>query len=1085
MKKFLLIQLLALLCLGFGNVQAQTYIEVGNGTVQNSMPIYSSWNYSWSSLIYSQSDLGGSKTITSIGLHCTNGPKTVPNQKVYMKLSAVSVFSNAGYEDPLNTGYTLVYEGSLTFQTGWNEIVLATPFVYDGVQNLIIHWENRWGNTYGPMFNSTSSVINNNKNCGSDIGFPGAGSTGYLNPYPGALTNMRFYYPSNLPATPQNPYPADNATVVPVDTHLSWNLGANTNTYDLYFGTDPASLSIIASDVPAIQGVNVYNFSDFLADSTWHYWRVVAKNSSSQEISPVWDFKTEVVIDEFPYTQGFEDSTIFHTWPVQSAWITEPEFSWYESEVYPNSGSLCAKASRFSTNPVSVLRSPRVFLPENHRITYNWANTDARVAGHDTTFFEVSENGGSTWQTLDTLSPQAPSAYTESSVNLSQFAGTNFFFRFRYVTDQTLSSASVYLDDITIEEISNIPEIELSTASLTFRELYSGGQTYENITVLNPGSVDLEITSVQTSLPFGCNYSGIISAGSSVEVPVYFYADEPGSYSGSVTFVVEGDFLGNNIISVSGLVIEPVAELFEAFDASTQIPAHWNKIVSPTDPNKDVVIITSSFDPHSVPNVARMLNANDIESPLLFIMPGVNGFDSKELSFWAKKGGDFYDLEVIVGLMDDPYHAESFEEVQTFQLTPEHSEFTVAFPAGNTKPYVAFKHGDNVDWASLWIDDVEWTNPSAGTPPNPANVLYPANNVTNVDLMLPADYLIWANGGGSPDGYKLSLGTDNPPSNLINQSDLGDTLIYNILSSLQYNTRYYWQIVPYNQHGDANDCPVWSFTTMNDPLINNFPYAENFDALVSGSAFYYPPFLNGNVYPLGWTDISTDNQNMSWTMIANSAGNPDIAHSAPNAMHMGWSFLNPMNEWLITPPMHLKSDKIYGLSFVYKTASVGLATSEKLELMAGTSNDPASFTQQLFNDPNITSLDYIEVKVNYTPDADGVYHFAFHGYSDPLQFLLFIDDFQITEQTPINAENQKISEFKIYPNPGGDYVNIQMPESLLQADVKIRDLTGRLMQATKFTGDFHQLNTSMLNSGVYILEVSTGTKVWKTRIIIG
>jgi hypothetical protein len=153
--------------------------------------------------------------------------------------------------------------------------------------------------------------------------------------------------------------------------------------------------------------------------------------------------------------------------------------------------------------------------------------------------------------------------------------------------------------------------------------------------------------------------------------------------------------------------------------------------------------------------------------------------------------------------------------------------------------------------------------------------------------------------------------------------------------------------------------------------------------------------------------------------------------------------------------------------------------------MVGTSNVPGSFTQQLFDDSNITSLDYIEVKVNYTPDADGVYHFAFHGYSDPLQFLLFIDDFQITEQTPINAENHKISELKIYPNPAGDYVNIQMPETLVQAEVKIHDLTGRLMQATKFTGDFHQLNTSTLNSGVYILEVSTGTKIWKTRIIIG
>ena len=137
--------------------------------------------------------------------------------------------------------------------------------------------------------------------------------------------------------------------------------------------------------------------------------------------------------------------------------------------------------------------------------------------------------------------------------------------------------------------------------------------------------------------------------------------------------------------------------------------------------------------------------------------------------------------------------------------------------------------------------------------------------------------------------------------------------------------------------------------------------------------------------------VSVQNQNMSWTMIANSSGNPNIAHSAPNAMHMGWSFLTPMDEWLITPPMQLKSDKIYGISFVYKTASVGLATSEKLELLVGSSNQPSAFTLQLFNDSNVTSLDYVDVKVNYTPASDGIYYFAFHGYSDPLQFLLFVD----------------------------------------------------------------------------------------------
>jgi len=89
---------------------AQNYIEVGSGTIQNSMPVYSSWNYSWSSLIYNHNDLGSAKTITKIGLNCVNGPKTVTNQKIYVKLVSNDVYANANYEDPLNTGYALIFQ---------------------------------------------------------------------------------------------------------------------------------------------------------------------------------------------------------------------------------------------------------------------------------------------------------------------------------------------------------------------------------------------------------------------------------------------------------------------------------------------------------------------------------------------------------------------------------------------------------------------------------------------------------------------------------------------------------------------------------------------------------------------------------------------------------------------------------------------------------------------------------------------------------------------------------------------------------------------------------------------------------------
>jgi len=433
--------------------RSQNYVEIGTGTVSNSMPVYSSWNYSWSSLIYNHTDLGSAKSIIKIALNCTNGPKTVTNQKIYFKLTSNSVFANANYEDPLNNGYTLVYQGDLTFVTGWNEIVLSTPIPYDGVQNIAIHWEDRWGNSYGPSFNSTSSAINNNKNCGNDLNFPPPTQTGYLNPYPSSLTNMRFYYNGTGPVTPTNPIPADNATVVSVGTSLSWQLGANTTSYDLWFGTNPQALSLVVSNA-SVAGAGTYTYTPpaLLADSVWHYWKVIAKNGTQQETSPLWKFKTEVVIDQFPYNQGFEDSTVFNTYPVQSAWVITPDISWYQYNTLQHSGQLCAKTSWYTSGNEATLRSPKVLLPANHSISFYWKNTTAnKLANHDTTYFEVTSNGGQTWTKVDTLSPSAPNgSYLQRVHSLNSFAGNNCYFRFRHRTDNSGSAANVYLDDISI-----------------------------------------------------------------------------------------------------------------------------------------------------------------------------------------------------------------------------------------------------------------------------------------------------------------------------------------------------------------------------------------------------------------------------------------------------------------------------------------------------------------------------------------------------------------------------------------------------------------------------------------------------------
>lgn len=165
-------------------------------------------------------------------------PKPMQTKKIYLKHTTSAIFGDANYENPVSNGYTLVYDGPITFN-GWTEITLSTPFAYNGTDNLIIHYENRAATANYANFASTTSTTNNNKAAGNDPGFPT--TSGYLNPYPSGLPNVRLYYSSTGPATPANPIPGINAQKVDLNVHPTFDLGANTTLYDLYLSTDSAA----------------------------------------------------------------------------------------------------------------------------------------------------------------------------------------------------------------------------------------------------------------------------------------------------------------------------------------------------------------------------------------------------------------------------------------------------------------------------------------------------------------------------------------------------------------------------------------------------------------------------------------------------------------------------------------------------------------------------------------------------------------------------------------------------------------------------------------------------------------------------
>lgn len=69
--------------------------------------------------------------------------------------------------------------------------------------------------------------------------------------------------------------------------------------------------------------------------------------------------------------------------------------------------------------------------------------------------------------------------------------------------------------------------------------------------------------------------------------------------------------------------------------------------------------------------------------------------------------------------------------------------------------------------------------------------------------------------GGTPDYYLFYLGTDNPPSNLINGQKLTSTQLKTQFN-FEYNSKYYWKVVPVNNFGKS-DTKVMDFTTIYAP----------------------------------------------------------------------------------------------------------------------------------------------------------------------------------------------------------------------------------------------------------------------------
>lgn len=177
------------------------------------------------------------------------------------------------------------------------------------------------------------------------------------------------------------------------------------------------------------------------------------------------------------------------------------------------------------------------------------------------------------------------------------------------------------------------------------------------------------------------------------------------------------------------------------------------------------------------------------------------------------------------------------------------------------------------------------------------------------------------------------------------------------------------------------------------------------------------------------------------------------------------------NDWLISPQITLGSTGNV-LKFWAKSCDTQFGAERFKVGISTTGTAPANFTI-ITASPYVTNpatAQWVEYTYNLDPsyDAQQVY-IAINCVSDD-QFGFAIDDFKVTTTGTVSNEKFFTENFNLYPNPTSDVLNISSKNGLEMKEIKITDLSGRIVRTLN---NASTINVSDLSAGTYLIDITT------------
>lgn len=197
------------------------------------------------------------------------------------------------------------------------------------------------------------------------------------------------------------------------------------------------------------------------------------------------------------------------------------------------------------------------------------------------------------------------------------------------------------------------------------------------------------------------------------------------------------------------------------------------------------------------------------------------------------------------------------------------------------------------------------------------------------------------------------------------------------------------------------------------------------------------------------------------------------------AARANYDWVNPKNDWLITPPLHLRPDHVYKVSF---DAWCREGNMERFEVKYGAGRKYTDLTETILQRTEIT---------NDTPESyfklihvkgDGDFSFGFHAVSDVDKWWLYIDNIKI-EDGPLLGTPNCVTAYKAVPAEKGQLIatlNFTAPTTTVDDQTLSGEITVKICRGDKV---LKEMTASAGEKITYVDSLSQqGYNTYKVRV---